>query len=420
MPILIGAEVAANQQNIKLALKLYKMLNSQYPNQKEVILGMSSSLIRAGKLNAAEKLLTEFVATGKFDAETATNIAIVASEQGNDTKAEENYRFAQKLKPESFATNYNLAKFLQAHRSLGESLQYYNTCLAIVPLAFEATIEKADILDKLNRGVEAIAIYESLISSSNSNEHQKNRATRQYLYAMIDKHPEQLTKGSLSKLLKSIPLDNKTFSLIYDLPIENQNANGGIHLYRPSELVKELQYVTSDDNTLALLAQDIKKNPNLILNRPNKPTRGGQQTHELLLDPTPIMAQVYDNIKSILIEYGSELPSPIRLDLTKNYSLSGWAVCLQSGGYQLRHTHPEAVVSAVLYIEIPEEIINTNADTGCLYFSKKRVDQQIDAMKIKPIPGKLVMFPSYLPHETTAFSSKSERICIACNLIQAG
>ena len=418
MPLLIAAEAASNQSNIELGLKLYNILNLRYPNQKEVVIGMSSTLIRAGQLGEAEKLLATFTATGRFDTEIVSNIAIVASEQGKNNKAEENYRLAQKLQPSIFATNYNLGKFLQAHGSLNESLEYYNQCLAISPQAIEVQIEKADILNRLGREVEATTIYESLISSNNIKKNQKNHATRQYLYTMIDKRSDQLTAEKLSSLLKSIPLDNETLSLVYDLSRDQQKTCGGIELYQPRTLIKEIQYVDSNDKILELLGVEIIQNPSLLHDRPNKPTRGGQQTHELLLDPSPSIKQIYKKIQAILIDYGNQLPERIRLDNTKNYILSGWAVCLKSGGYQLRHTHPEALISAVFYIKIPDEIKDLASDGGSLFFSKRRADQQIDAIKIKPTPGKLVIFPSYLPHETTAFESKSKRICIACNLIK--
>ena len=418
MPLLSAAKAALNQQNMTLGLKLYNILDSQYPNQKEIVIGLSSTLIRAGQLDKAEKLLDSFAGTSKVDAEIVSNIAIVASEQGKIKKAEKNYRHAQQLRPDIFATNYNLGKFLQMHGSLDESLEYYNYCLTIAPQAFEANIEKADILSKQKREIEAITIYESLITRINIKTHQKSRAIRQYIYAMIDKQSQQFTEERLSTLLKSIPLDNETLSLVYDLSRDHQKACGGVELYQPNNLIHELQYIASDDNILGLLSDEIKKNSSLIHNRANKPTRGGQQTHELLLDPSPKIKQICDELESILINYGNQLPKPIRLDIANDYILSGWAVCLQSGGFQLRHTHPEAIISAVLYIKIPEEITDLASDSGSLYFSKRRADQQIDTIKISPIPGKLVMFPSYLPHETTVFAAKSERICIACNLIK--
>ena len=60
MPLLIGAEVALKKQRIVLSLKLYGLLNSKYPNQKQVVLGLSSAMVRAGQLNEAQQLLTDF------------------------------------------------------------------------------------------------------------------------------------------------------------------------------------------------------------------------------------------------------------------------------------------------------------------------------------------------------------------------
>ena len=40
-------------------------------------------------------------------------------------------------------------------------------------------------------------------------------------------------------------------------------------------------------------------------------------------------------------------------------------------------------------------------------------------LSIAPSSGELILFPSYLPHETTKFKSSEERICIAFNLIDA-
>ena len=173
-----------------------------------------------------------------------------------------------------------------------------------------------------------------------------------------------------------------------------------------------------NDEVLQELSQEIKANPTLIYNRANKPTLGGAQTHELLFDSSAAINKLFAIIKDIMVNYGSLLPSPIQLDPTKEYIVSGWAVSLHSGGRQLRHTHPEASISAVFYIQIPKEIEQSELGIGCLYFSKRRADQQVDEIKIKPVPGKLVMFPSFFPHETIDFTAQAERICIACNLLE--
>jgi uncharacterized protein (TIGR02466 family) len=89
-------------------------------------------------------------------------------------------------------------------------------------------------------------------------------------------------------------------------------------------------------------------------------------------------------------------------------SISGWGVILQRGGYQKKHTHTDAEVSGVVYLKVPKEEEN-RAENGCLMFSgyQKKI--------VKPKPGMIVIFPSYLPHETIPYDQDSERICIAFN-----
>jgi len=418
MSLLIGAEVALKKQRVLLSMKLYGFLNSKYPNQKQVVLGLSSAMVRAGQLSEAQNLLTEFQLNSGPSADVITNLAIVALELGNLEQAESGYRLAQQIEQHQFVTNYNLAKFLQTHRGLEEALKFYNHCLSILPTAFEARIEKADVLAKLSRRTEAIAIYQSLVYHSDLRQGQKNHAVCQYLYMLSEDTSPQLVEDETCQLLKSISIDNISRSLIYDLSEAQQVAHGGTVIYQPAKLVEEFQVISMDDEVLQELSQEIKANPTLIYNRANKPTLGGAQTHELLLNSSAAITKLFAIIKDILVNYGSLLPSPIQLDPTKEYIVSGWAVSLNSGGRQLRHTHPEASISAVFYIQIPKEIEQSDVGIGCLYFSKRRADQQVDEIKIKPVPGKLVMFPSFFPHETIDFTAQSERICIACNLLE--
>jgi uncharacterized protein (TIGR02466 family) len=235
---------------------------------------------------------------------------------------------------------------------------------------------------------------------------------------LLDGPSLQATENEIDQLLVGMPLENNLLSLLYDLSKEQQVAYGGTAIYKPANLIKELQFISLDDNILKQMVQEIRSNPTLMYNRAGKPTLGGEQSHELLFNSSTTINKVFTRIKDTLIDYGGQLPSPMQLDKSKEHIVSGWAVSLRSGGRQLRHTHPESKVSAVLYIQIPEEIEQTNDGSGCLYFSKRRSDQQADEIKIKPAPGKLVMFPSFFPHETIEFFAQSDRICIACNLLE--
>ena len=56
-------------------------------------------------------------------------------------------------------------------------------------------------------------------------------------------------------------------------------------------------------------------------------------------------------------------------------------------------------------------------DPGALHFSSRQGNNEQKELYIKPENGILVLFPSYMPHETIPFKSMQERLCIAVNLI---
>jgi uncharacterized protein (TIGR02466 family) len=105
-------------------------------------------------------------------------------------------------------------------------------------------------------------------------------------------------------------------------------------------------------------------------------------------------------------------PSPNAL-----YRISGWGVRLEAGGRQIRHTHPEAVVSGVIYLSIPKALNSNDDKQGWLYFSSLDGESERSSLYVEPKEGRFVMFPSYIPHETVPFDSDQKRICIAVNLV---
>ena len=118
-----------------------------------------------------------------------------------------------------------------------------------------------------------------------------------------------------------------------------------------------------------------------------------------------------------LINYANNMPASIRPPANSTFRISGWAVSLESGGHQLRHSHPEAIASGVLYLSIPTDMnLNDDDKDGSLYFSGGVGKPEEQSMYVKATMGKLVMFPSYMPHETIPFKSTQDRVCLAVNL----
>jgi len=64
----------------------------------------------------------------------------------------------------------------------------------------------------------------------------------------------------------------------------------------------------------------------------------------------------------------------------------------------------------MVYLKTPFQTSSTTTYEGKLVFSRW------GAYDIVPEVGKIVLFPSYLPHETIPIQGNVERICIAFNI----
>lgn len=102
--------------------------------------------------------------------------------------------------------------------------------------------------------------------------------------------------------------------------------------------------------------------------------------------------------------------------------LFGWMNANPPGGFNAPHTHPGAHWSGVYYVAQPEveegasgmiEFLDPRSDLpnwrllGASAFQLKK--------KIRPMPGEMVLFPSYLVHWVYPNETEEERVSVAFN-----
>jgi len=107
---------------------------------------------------------------------------------------------------------------------------------------------------------------------------------------------------------------------------------------------------------------------------------------------------------------------------TLKLKLFGWMNANPSGGFNAPHTHPGAHWSGVYYVSQPEV---EEGNSGMIEFLDPRSDlpnwRILDApafrmkKKIRPQPGEIVIFPSYLVHWVYPNEADEERVSIAFN-----
>lgn len=110
--------------------------------------------------------------------------------------------------------------------------------------------------------------------------------------------------------------------------------------------------------------------------------------------------------------------------------MAAWCMMYREGGYASPHTHPNCHLSGVYYVDVgePQEAqrlaTNVNVVPGSLEFLDTRsgIGQQMLAghslnpgFRAAPELGRMIVFPSGLPHFVHPVKGDGERIAVACN-----
>ena len=160
-------------------------------------------------------------------------------------------------------------------------------------------------------------------------------------------------------------------------------------------------------------------------------TKGGFQTSEDLLSSkhpqaaNPSLLALKRHVGDVVQEYAGIL---IRQECARtpqdvNFVLWGWGVILRQGNWQGHHVHPNANISGVYYIAAPAITLEDGRDDGKISFFDPRPRAnmaQLSTQKTRhmeaPVPGEIVVFPSWLEHSVAPFQGEGERICVAFNV----
>jgi uncharacterized protein (TIGR02466 family) len=100
---------------------------------------------------------------------------------------------------------------------------------------------------------------------------------------------------------------------------------------------------------------------------------------------------------------------------------SSWSIKVAELGHHVPHVHSKGWLSCVYYVSVPEAIEQRNGENeGFLGLGRPGVtvpSHLAPSAFVEPKPGRLVVFPSYLWHETVAFIGKGERMVIAFDVL---
>jgi len=145
---------------------------------------------------------------------------------------------------------------------------------------------------------------------------------------------------------------------------------------------------------------------------------GSQTSQSLTLSQDPVVRAFFQAIDGPIRRHIEALgpgDDPVRSRRSAAYGFSGcWSVRLRADGFHADHLHPRGWLSSACYIALPGAV--ERGREGWLQFGQPGVPTAPPAPPehfVKPEPGLLVLFPSYMWHGTVPFSGDEPRLTIA-------
>ncbi len=149
----------------------------------------------------------------------------------------------------------------------------------------------------------------------------------------------------------------------------------------------------------------------------------GSKIADLLEMDDPAIAAIQQALEPAVqahLEHLGTGDDPVRSRNTGRWKIDGiWSSWLKPHGFHHDHVHPTAWLSSACYIELPQQV-DAGDKEGWIKFgepgpvtSPKLGYEHV----VKPEPGMLVLFPSYMWHGTIPFGGDEPRLTVALDII---
>lgn len=441
----------------ELSLKLLIQLAQVQPDSVVAYDEIALTYMASGLLDDASRALDHALSIEPNNLRALTNKGALLHFRGHSLEAIQVYREALSVEPTDIEIRCNLAKALAES---GDAEQGLIECETAIDESDEhplAVSVKATILADTGQHKEASELFESLREYASFDEsilinlgfsYQQTgaasaalkawreavdinphnaRAVSDLTYGLINKNDSRLARELCEGFLLRHPGEPLVVAaLAYALAASNDESYQQLLDYQNLVYAKPIALPAAYKSIAqfnAELANIVTEESSLTSEPLNKATTGGSQTGELNLQPQAL-AELETAIRTAVTTYCENLNEAglaHHQALSRagdEYGVRAWGTVLASGGRQTPHMHPTAWISGVYYVAVPDDLTDQR---GAIQFGlpperagiTNKLPENFQVETITPEEGLLVLFPSYMYHQTLPFESSEARISIA-------
>ena len=396
----------------------HKALNIQ-PDYAEAHSNLGVSLQKLGKLDEAVTSHHKALAIKPDYAEAHTNLGIAYQDLDRLDDAIISFQKALSIKPDYAEVHNNLGNVLNVLGKYEDAVASFQNALAIKPDYAEVHYNLGIVfqdLGQLDEAIECLKRAETVAANLKT-----SAVLLELYYRNLDREgfDRQLERISKNKRFNFGAASTSAF-------VSHQWDTGNSYKFcdDPVDLVTVHDLLDAGDVSPVLITEietAIKNNTGNEKFEPGHITAGFSSIGNLFAEKSQIFKTLEQVIRSCVgsfVKQHNDNQSLLFRDWPAEYILNGWYMRLVKGGEISAHVH-QGWLSGVFYVRVPVEKKN---NAGNIEFTLQGYDLPVvrndfPRRVVTTQPGRLVLFPSSLPHRVFPFSGNEERISISFDIV---
>ena len=397
-----------------IAQELYNQVLKIDPNHSQALNSIAVIFINLKEYQRAKDCFEKAIKINPTYADAHYNLGNMLRDLGELQRAKYCFEKTIEIDPNYVKAHNNLGVIFQELGELQIAKDCFEKSIELKPNYQVALTNRGKILF-LKREFELASID---FDNCNNSDSRSFALTSLYALGRIDEIYKRIEENS--------QLDEKNIRVAaFSSFIANKEKKSTAQSFCPNpiDFIHHSNLSSHLQNFNSFITEVIKElySVNVVWEPFGKTTIGGFQSKpKVFIKPQKkiqnLKSIIITEIESYYLKFKNETCSFIKKWPSK-YDLAAWHVILKKQGHQNLHIHPGGWLSGVIYLKVvPSFKKNEGAIEFCLN-GNNYYDAESPKVVHLPKTGDIVLFPSSLHHKTIPFSTDTDRISIAFDLV---